>query len=111
MSDIATVVELACLTRDRTAREQRALFAVALKEDLRAGRFTVTNRDLRPPYLARLVLETYHSRFGRAIPPSRKDMERLEALEARWQVCGCGKPVGAHTLSDECAVLASRETR
>ena len=93
LSDLATVVELACLTEDRGPDEQRALLAVALGVDKDRGRFTVTNHDPRPPTLVPLVKE------GQLVGLTMAQAQAYNRLVAKWKPCStCQQPLGAHPL-------------
>ncbi len=44
---LSIVLDVACLTVDRSPVEQRAMLALALRVDLDRGAFTMTNHHLR----------------------------------------------------------------
>lgn len=100
---IAAVVDLACLTEDRSPVEQRALLDVALQADLERGRFVVRNKAPEPPRLVEQVLDTYDPSSGRRVGLTAPQQRGYDALVERWSPCSvCEKPLGMHG-PDECA--------
>lgn len=86
--DLHLVVELACVTGDRTPAEQRALLNVAMKVELDLNAGTSRNlrqrgRDAIPSRLVDLVESTYEPE-GRAVSLSVKDRDRVERQRARF---------------------------
>lgn len=86
---LALVIELACLTEDRSGEEQRALIDVALALDLKRGTLgTVTNKDPKRPTLTRHVVETYGpdglGNPRRPVGLTAPQEAKLAGLEQRW---------------------------
>lgn len=86
LDDMTLVVELACLTEDRTDEEQRALLRVAARLDREANRFTTTNRRSGPASrLTRLVHDTRELVDDqRPVGLKAGELEKLEAHAALW---------------------------
>jgi hypothetical protein len=57
--ELAIVIELACLTEDRTKEEQRALLHIAQRLDKKRAKQVVTNPHPVKPYLERRVESTW----------------------------------------------------
>ena len=82
LDDLTTVLEVACLTEDRSDQEQDAMLRVAAKADSQLNAQVVTNkRDGGASRLYEMVAET---RDG---PPrtNAKTAAKLEAQAQRWE--------------------------
>lgn len=83
---VATVIEVACLTEDRSAVEQRALLDTALDLDRSRGEIGVVTR-MHPvrPYLVELVVSTYKPSAGREVGLTASQRRQYDALLAKWE--------------------------
>lgn len=94
---VVTVLDVACLTEDRTPAEQRAMLAVALRLDKERGLFSGTNPKPLMPCLVAHVRLTYNPSEGKRVDLSPAERRQHETLLAKWEACeSCGEPVGAH---------------
>lgn len=87
--DLATVVELACLTGDRTPTEQRALLATAMRTELDLNAATTRNLRTRGPTAQPSTLvdtaEASHTPSeGRPIVLPPKARARVDRQRARF---------------------------
>lgn len=101
---LVKVLEVACLTEDRSGDEQRAMLALALELDKERGAFVLTNYYPAPPTLVAHV-EATRSLVDNDRPVSLTAQQRAQydALRARWVPCGkCGWPEGMHYADDWC---------
>lgn len=81
---IATVIELACLTKDRDGAEQRALLDLALAADLHRGRIgVVTLPNPVPPCLVELVRESCVTE-GRRVDLLAAQQRKYDGLLKKW---------------------------
>lgn len=96
--ELALVLEVACQVEDRAPEEQRAMLGLALRLDVKRGRFTVTNHAPRRPELVYRVMESC------ALSPmfTKAQQQRFNRLTKAWEPCpDCKEPLGAHT-ADGC---------
>lgn len=85
---LALIIELACLTEDRTDAEQRALIDFAWRCDVEHNQNTITNRERRKPGfelqdLVTIVMET-RDRDQRVLAPPK-------GWEKRWELWKTGQ--------------------
>jgi hypothetical protein len=102
-NDLAQVIDLACLTEDRSPGEQRALLDVALAVDLDRGAFTSSNHYPHPPTLVAHVEATYNPSVEgeRRVTLTKDQRGKYDRLRERWTPCrDCGFPQGVHPLVD-----------
>jgi hypothetical protein len=104
LDDLATVIDLACLTEDRDPGEQRALLALALDADMDRGAFLSSNADPRPPTLVTHVEASYNPPDGgRMASLTKAQREKYGRLVERWAMCTrCGWPQGIHHADNAC---------
>ena len=108
---LATVIDVACYTEDRTPSEQRALLDLALQVDMERGAFVTGNGGLAPPTLVSHVEATYEPSTGRRITLTTQQRKQYDALLRRWRICDeCGWPHGAHPL-DGCPRYVTNEVQ
>lgn len=104
--NLVTVLEVACLTADRSPEEQRALLAVALRLDLERGAFVQANyRNGAKPDGPRLMarVEGSYEPDGPRVKPTKAQLDQWTRLMERWYPCPvCSEPMGAHGLNDRC---------
>lgn len=81
LADLRSVIELACLTEDRSDNEQRALLRMALRCDLDSNKLTVTNHRDRTQPAQRLLALAYQSR---ELVDDQKPVSLKPEEEARW---------------------------
>ena len=103
--NLVTVLEVACLTADRSPEEQRAMLAVALKLDIERGAFVQANYrgNLTPvaPCLVKMVTDT--SEPSAAVVLTVGQSSQYARLQAKWRPCEkCSEPLGAHGLNNRC---------
>lgn len=105
--DLVLVVELACLTGDRTRAEQRALLATAMRAELELNAATSRNLvargpDARASTLVDAVEATYQPADGeRPVVLAPKHRARLDRQRARFAedhaaAWSDGRGYGAH---------------
>jgi hypothetical protein len=83
LDDLTTLLELACLTEDRTDREQDAMLRVAAKVDTQANALTVTNRRSGPA--SRMYFEVAQTRDpDQPTRMNAKTADKLRAQAERW---------------------------
>lgn len=100
---LVTVLEVACLTEDRSPGEQRALLALALRLDSDRGAWMAHNPDLAPPTLVAHVEATYDPSSGKPVSLTAAQREKYNRLCARWSRCrACSLPMGMHYADDVC---------
>lgn len=81
LTDLRAVIELACLTEDRTDAEQRSLLALAMKADNEANRLTTTNSRPRTEPAWRLLSLVYSTR---ELVDDQKPVFLKADMEDRW---------------------------
>lgn len=80
--DLRTIIELACLTEDRSDVEQRALLRMALRADNEANRLTVTNGRDRAEAAWRLLSLVESTR---ELVDAQRPVSLKREIEVRWQ--------------------------
>lgn len=82
INDLTLLVELACLTEDRTDHEQDALLRVAASVDRKANALVVTNRRSGPP--SSLYERVAGTRVGGSPRINPKVQASLRQQALRW---------------------------
>lgn len=96
---VAIVLEVACLTEDRTTVEQRAMLDLALWADAARAKFAGRNTPT-PPRLTDTVRATWEPSEGRRIDLTVAQVKQLEGLHARFVPCDkCGVIRGRHAAA------------
>lgn len=101
---LVKVLEVACLTEDRSGPEHRAMLDLALELDKERGAFVVSNHYPAPPTLVAHV-EATRSLVDNDQPVSLTEQQakQYDALRARWRRCAqCGWPEGMHYADHRC---------
>jgi hypothetical protein len=80
--DLRAVIELACLTEDRSDNEQRALLRTAMRADNEANKLTVTNGRDRTEPAWRLLSLVYSTR---ELVDDQKAVSLKPIEEERWE--------------------------
>src|SRR5262245_23593198 len=96
--ELATVLQVACLTEDRTGDEQRAMLHLALKVDMDRAAFRWQSNP-QVPKMVWEVEQSYSPSSGRRVGLRAPEREQLARLHAKFVPCAaCGVRQGDHAV-------------